>query len=392
MRNWIIIAIAAIVTLPGIALRIGVYSLSTPAMRALIFGVAIIGAAFLLSWAAEAFQLDVSQGLALGLLALIAVLPEYIVDGTFAWKAASDPLYAEYAVANMTGANRLLIGIAWPMVMLIGWIRWRHRHVDLEPGHGLELVVLLAATIYAIIIPFKGNISLVDTAVLGVIFAFYIWRLSRLPASSPHLIGPAAAIGALPTGLRRLVTGVLVVAAAVAILAVAEPFAESLVETGTQFGIDEFLLVQWLAPLASETPEFIVVGIFAWRGATGAAMGTLVSSKINQWTLLVGTLPLVYSVARGGFHALPLTGRQDTEVLLTVAQTLFAVLIMLDLRMHWYGAALLFILFVAGFIFPHHHVALSLVYFALAVWALIVERQGIRDVMRHVRQMLRSEA
>src|SRR5919199_6715842 len=137
MRNWILMAAAAAATIPGISLKLGVGHPHAP-IRALIFGIAIIGAAFLLSWAAEAFQVDVSQGLALGMLALIAVLPEYIVDATFAWKAAEDPAYAHYAVANMTGANRILIGVAWPLVVLIGWVRWRRKEVWLEPGHGLE--------------------------------------------------------------------------------------------------------------------------------------------------------------------------------------------------------------------------------------------------------------
>ncbi|HEX5367970.1 MAG TPA: sodium:calcium antiporter [Dehalococcoidia bacterium] len=387
MRNWIVIAIAAAVALPGVALEIGLYGITTPAIQAVIFGVAIIGAAFLLSWAAEVLQLDVSQGLALGLLALIAVLPEYIVDATFAWKAAVEPAYAEYAVANMTGANRILIGIAWPLVVFIGWARWRQRRVELEPGHGLELVVLLVATVYAVIIPLKHSISLIDMVVLGAIFAFYIWRLSRLPAEPPHLIGPAETIGGLPTVPRRIVTAALALGAAVAILAVAEPFAEALIHTGTEFGIDEFLLVQWLAPLASEAPEFVVVSIFAWRGASGAAMGTLVSSKINQWTLLVGMLPLVYGISLGAASPLPLGGRQQHELYLTVAQTFFAVALMLDLRLHWYGAAMLFGLFVAGFVWPDHHMALAGVYVALAVVAVVVQRQGIREALRHVRGM-----
>ena len=70
------------------------------------FGLAIVGAAFLLSWAAEVLKLDVSQGLALGLLAPIAIFPDYIVDATFAWRAAHEPAYAEYAVTIMTGAER----------------------------------------------------------------------------------------------------------------------------------------------------------------------------------------------------------------------------------------------------------------------------------------------
>src|SRR4051794_31371873 len=226
MRPWLLIAIAAALTVPGITLELGWYDVTSPATRAVLFGVAIVGAAFLLSWAAEVLQLDVSQGLALGLLALIAVLPEYIVDATFAWRAAHDPAFAEYAVANMTGANRVLIGVAWPLVVLIGWLRWRRREVWLEPGHGLELVILLAATIYAVIIPFKGNISLLDLAVLGSIFAFYIWRLAKLPASPPHLAGPAGAIAALPTVTRRVVTAGLAIGAASSVILVAEPFAD----------------------------------------------------------------------------------------------------------------------------------------------------------------------
>ena len=389
MRNWILMAAAAAVTIPGISLELGAGHPHAP-IRALTFGIAIVGAAFLLSWAAEAFQVDVSQGLALGMLALIAVLPEYIVDATFAWKAAEDPAYAHYAVANMTGANRILIGVAWPLVLLIAWVRFRHRVVTLERGHGLELVVLLAASIYAVTIPFKGEISLLDFVIMAAIFAWYIWRLSKLPAEEPHLIGPAAAIGGLSVLPRRLVTAGLAVMAAVVILLVAEPFAEALVESGGELGIDQFLLVQWLAPLASEAPEFVVVSLFAWRGATTPAMGTLVSSKINQWTLLVGMLPLIYSVSLGRLAGLPLDNRQQDELFLTAAQTLLAVVMMLDLSFPWYGALILFGLFVAQFLFPAHLLAFVFVYFALSVGVAVYRRRQIAQVFRDVHSMLRT--
>jgi cation:H+ antiporter len=387
MRNSFLIAFAAAVALPGIALKLGVYHTSAP-LRALTFGVAIIGAAFLLSWAAEALQVDVSQGLALGLLALIAVLPEYIVDATFAWQAAEDPAYAHYAVANMTGANRILIGVAWPLVLFLSWVRFRRGTVALERGHGLELVVLLAASIYAIAIPFKGEISLIDLVILGGIFAFYIWRLAKLPAEPPHLIGPAAAIARLPTAARRLTIVGLALAAAVAILAVAEPFAEALIGTGGTLGVDEFLLVQWLAPLASEAPEFVVVGIFAWRGAATAALGTLISSKINQWTLLVGMLPLIYSIALGEVAGLPLDRRQQEELFLTAAQTLCAVTFLLDLKLHWYGALILFGLFVAQFVWLDHVLSFAGIYLVVGLIALVSQRRGIHLVFKDVRAAL----
>src|SRR6266508_5354734 len=79
----------------------------------------------------------------------------------------------------------------------------------------------------------------------------------------------------------------------------AEPFAEGLLATGRTFGIEEFILVQWLAPLASESPEFIVAILFALKAQPGTAMGALLSSKVNQWTLLIGMLPVVYAVSAG---------------------------------------------------------------------------------------------
>jgi len=382
--GWGLVAIAAGATLPGLALELAHLHAPEP-LRALVFGIAIVGAAFLVSWAAEVVQLDFSQGLALTLLALIAVLPEYVVDASYAWLAASDPAYAGYAVANMTGANRLLIGIAWPLVVGLAYWRFRRRGVTLEEGHGLELVVLLAATIYAFVLPFKGNVSLLDMALLVALFAFYAWRVARLPAEEPHLVGPAELIGRLPAGRRRLLTGLLAVGAAAVILLVAEPFATALVGTGALFGVDQFLLVQWLAPLASEAPEFVVVALFAWRGQSTAALGTLVSSKINQWTLLVATLPLVYAVALGHPAPLPLDARQQEEVLLTAAQSLFAVSLLLNLRLSLLEAGALFGLFAVQMVFPQTRLVVTVLYCVLTVVALLATRQQIIRAFRWLR-------
>ncbi len=372
-RGWLLVLTAALVMLPGIVIALGGLELADP-VKALAYGIAIVGAAFLLSWAAEVVQLDFSQGLALALLALIAILPEYVVDATYAFLAAEDPAYAGYAVANMTGANRLLIGIAWPMVIVIGWFRFRKSVVSLESGHGLELIVLLAATVYAFTIPFREAISLVDMAVLVSFFVFYIWRVARMPAEEPHLVGPAKLIGSMRTDRRRAFVAVMAVGSAVAILLVAKPFATSLVSTGTALGIDEFLLVQWLAPLASEAPEFVVVALFAWRGAATAALGTLVSSKINQWTLLVAMLPLVYSFGIGAPTSLPLDQRQQDEVLLTAAQSLFAVALLLDLRLSLVGAGALFGLFMVQMVFPDTRGALTIIYLVLSAVVVVISR------------------
>ena len=390
-RQWTWIALAALSTAPGLGIVLGAIP-AGDALRALLFGVAIVGAAFLISWAAEVAQLDVSQGLALAVLALIAILPEYLVDASFAWLAAEDPAYAGYAVANMTGANRLLLGIAWPLVIVIAFVRFRRTQVALEPAQRLEFLALLAATLYAFTLPFKAQLTLVDMIVLVTIFAFYVWRLAGQPASPPHLVGPAALLGALPPFQRRLAAAALAIAAAGAILLVAKPFAQALVRTGISFGIDEFLLVQWVAPLASEAPEFVVVALFAWRGMSAAALGTLVSSKVNQWTLLVAMLPLVYSFALGRPDALPLDSRQRAEILLTAAQSLFALSLIVGLRLSLLGAATLFTLFAVQAALPDTRGAVTLAYLALTPIAVFRGRRALSSVLSSLRRRRPGQA
>ena len=50
--------------------------------------------------------------LAIALLAVIAVLPEYAVDLYFSYTAGHDPDYVQYAAANMTGFEPAAAG-AW---------------------------------------------------------------------------------------------------------------------------------------------------------------------------------------------------------------------------------------------------------------------------------------
>lgn len=371
-RQEISLALAAAATVPGIVLRLTDAHLSEPLM-ALLYGLAIVGAAFMLSWAAEVAQLDISAGLAIALLAFIAVLPEYAVDLVFAIKGGDAfeaagfdscpaPVGQEespcsLALANMTGANRLLIGIGWTMVVFLAWRQWRKRgepergqEVRLEASHSVELAFLSIATAYSLTLPLKESITLVDAAVLVTIFVLYTIRISRAPAEEPHLVGPARWIGNFTTGGRRAsVIGLFVFAAAV-ILLCAEQFAEALVASGESLGVSEFLLVQWLAPLASEAPELLVAGLYAWRLNTNAGLGTLVSSKVNQWTLLVGTLPIAFALASGSLHGLPIDGHQREELFLTAAQSLFAVAVLANLTMSIREALWLFGLFVAQFI------------------------------------------
>ncbi len=397
------LSLAALLTAPGVVARIGGISLGE-VVAPVLFGFAILGSAFLLAWAAETLQLDVSQGLALTVLALIAVLPEYAVDFTFAYKAGENPeKYAPLALANMTGGNRLLLGIGWSMVVLVA--AWRmtsiarkrgytgelDTDVRLERPHAIEITFLALATAYSLTLPFKSTLTLVDSIVLIAIFVAFVFRLWRAPAEEPHLVGPARLIGALPTMQRRIVVGVLLAYAATVIFLCAEPFAESLVHLGEQAGVDTFLLVQWVAPLASEAPELIVAGLFAWRLNTSAGLGTLLSSKVNQWTLLVGSLPIVYAISAGHLTGLPLDSLQREELFLTAAQSVFAIAVLANRSMSVREAWMLFGLFIAQFVLggvlpdglrEWERIGVGVTYLGLAAVFLVQQRSYLKPLVR----------
>jgi len=175
------------------------------------------------------------------------------------------------------------------------------------------------------------------------------------------------------------------------ILACAEPFAHALVQTGADVGISEFFLVQWLAPLASEAPELLVAGLYAWRLNTNAGLGTLVSSKVNQWTLLVGTLPIVFTLASGGLHGLPIAALQREELFLTAAQSFFALAILSNLSMSvreaWFLFALFWAQFVVGAMVPEswhdaERIGVGMAYMALGLWLFVGDRERLPRLLR----------
>jgi cation:H+ antiporter len=396
------LTVAFLLTVPGAISRLtgaGLGEVVAPC----VFGFAILGSAFLLAWAAEVLQLDVSQGLALTVLALIAVLPEYAVDFTFAYKAGENPdKFAPLALANMTGGNRLLIGVGWSLVVVLA--AWRMKSiarkrgyqgeidtdVALERPHAIEITFLAIATIYSLTLPLKRTLTIVDSVILIGIFVLFVVRIWRAPSEEPHLVGPARLIGRLPTRQRRIVMGSLLAYAAGVIFLCAEPFAESLVHLGEQAGISTFLLVQWVAPLASEAPELLVAALFAWRLNTSAGLGTLLSSKVNQWTLLVGSLPIVYAISAGHLSGLPLDSLQREELFLTAAQSVFAIAILANRKMSVREAWALFVLFISQFVLgavlPDHlreleRIGVGMVYLVLAAIILVQQRGYLRPLV-----------
>ncbi|HEU0164900.1 MAG TPA: hypothetical protein VFQ54_07635 [Thermomicrobiales bacterium] len=359
----------------------------------LVFGAAVVAASFALAWAAEAAQKDISGALAIAILALIAVLPEYAVDLYYAFRSGSDAGYEQFAAANMTGSNRLLLGLGWPLVVFVAlFVARKIAKAGGESGRSLpsilrlpgnsrlDIGVLAIVSVLAFAIPLMGMIALPFGILLIVIFAAYLWRAGRVEEDDgeEEFVGAAALIANMPQRARRITVITMFVAAAAIILLSAEPFADALVQSGRALGVDSFFLVQWLAPLASEAPEFIVAVLFAVRGHGVAAIGTLIASKINQWTLLVGSLPIAHALGGGGLN-LELDPRQVEEFVLTASQTVMGVAILIALRFHRWSAFALIALFAVQFAVTDTagRYVLSAIHLVIAVVALAINRRDI---------------
>ncbi len=227
---WIAVALAGLV--PALAFRL-VLPAQPPGVTLLVFGVAILSAGFLLSWAVDVAEREIPQTLAVAFLAFIILLPEYSVDVYLAWTGA-DPATAEYSSytgANMTGANRLLIGLAWPVLFLLFWMKRRRGVLQFDSGRTIELTFLLLGALYGLTIALKGFFSIFDGVVLLALFGLYIIRSSKMPSEERELIGPSAVMGDLVRAKRRAAAaGIFILCALVLVLA-AEPFAEGLLKT-----------------------------------------------------------------------------------------------------------------------------------------------------------------
>jgi cation:H+ antiporter len=357
-------------------------------LGATISGSAIVAAAFMLGWVGEAAELDLAGGLAVGLLAIVTILPEYVVSIYFAFAAGKDPSMVQYASANVTGANRLLLGFGWPLVALIAFLAVRAakpRPVEpakfgifLDQEGRVDLGFLTIASLVAALIPLTGVLHLAVGIVLVAMFVIYLWRQSHAERDEPELEGTAAMVGSLSTVTRRIFIAVVFLISSAIILACAEPFAKDLIQAGKSLGVDQYLLVQWLAPIASEAPEFSLALIFAAKRKPAMGLAILISSKVNQWTALAGSLPIAYWFG-GGTAALPMDPRQIEEFTLTIAQTLLGIALLLGLRLGLRSAILLFALFAVTFVMPQPEVRmwLAMLYFAITAVILIARRQLI---------------
>ncbi|MCI0489193.1 MAG: hypothetical protein L0229_21590 [Blastocatellia bacterium] len=352
----------------------------------------ILGSAMLIAWAAEAAQFLVSQGLALAILAWLQTLPEFAVEAVIAWQAgevartSTDPVQVRQATAlmtaNFTGSLRLLVGLGWPMIYATAAIFHRKRYkkalreIKLENEHAVEIIFLLISIAYFFTVWLKGWLNWIDTAALTVIYFVYLFFLNKIPPQSEEKIEDMDRIPRYILRQRRAarngIIGGLFLSGGMILYFTAHPFLESLKSIAVGLGISTFVFIQWVAPFLSEFPEKVSAFNWARRIVTAPiALMNMVSSNINQWTMLVAMLPIAYALSLGHLGTIVFDYHQQVEILLTIGQSLLGALLLANMRFSWWEAAVLFMLWVVQFVLsgfekpldlsiPHNSLALQL--------------------------------
>ena len=369
-------------TLPGLLVRFTGGVVPAP-LQLLAYGGAVVAAAFLLAWACEAAQADVARGAVVAAVAFVAILPEYIVEVHFAFSGQAD-----YVTANLTGASRLLTGvcIAMPAALALLPRRWRTGAIgpiQVAASQRVELGILAIGALWALRASFRGKLTLFDAFVLVSLYALYLRRAGQSESETPEPIGVAAALGALPAEQRRRWVRRLMGYAALVILLTAVPFGDAVLATGGLVGISPYLMLQWIVPVATETPELVVAFVLLAHGRGGQSVAVLLAGAVSQYTLALGTLPLAYA-AGPGVGPLPLAGRERVELFLAVAVALYAVAALIKLRLSRADATIMLGLFVTQLLLPAviTRLFIAVAFFVLAIDVLSSERAHIPAVAR----------
>jgi cation:H+ antiporter len=343
----------------------------------------IVIAALLIAWGAEAAQFLISQGLALAILAWLQTLPEFAVEAVIAWKAPRIPNGIALISANFTGSLRLLVGLAWPMIYIIAALGCRRRQkrplreIRLEQEHSVQVVALVPPLLYFSWIWAKGTLTLIDSAVLTVIYLAFLFILNKIPPQEAEKMEDMEAIPRailrLKPARRNLTIFGLFLAGGLILYFCAEPFLDSLLALAVSLGMSQYFFVQWIAPFLSEFPES--GSAFYWaRKMTGApvALMNMVSSNINQWTMLVAMIPIVYCWSCGAVTPVVFDEHQRAEILLTISQSTLGFILLCNMSFAWYEALGIFCLWFIQFVgplvgLPAMHGYVTIAYFAWSI-------------------------
>jgi cation:H+ antiporter len=347
-------------------------------------GIGLIGASFMLAWAADAGEAVFSGGLVLAAVALVGVLPEFVIEVHFAFIQEAD-----LVTANLTGATRLLLTGATALPLLVAF--FAHRRGQIAPSirlaspRRLELGMLLVVAVFEAQVVVRGSLTVFDGVLLLGLYVLYARRVQGTPDEEPAVVGVGAGLMTLPENYRRPAVAGLILGAGAVVITIANPFTQSLLATGASVGIDPYLMIQSVVPVATEAPEIVVVAVLVASRRPAQGLALFLASSVSQSTLGLGSLPIAYFAGGGGI-ALPLGPREQLELAFTGAVTLFVVAALATMHPERADAALVAGVFAVQLVWPAPFIryAAAFVLFVFAINLLIARRRHIRPLLRAV--------
>lgn len=349
----------------------------------------VIFSSLVISWGAEAAQFFMSQGAALAILAWLQTLPEYAVEFVIAKSAATDATREHFIIANFTGSLRLLVGLGWPLVYFTA-LFFARRHgkpfdgVRLHREHAIEVMCLGVGVVYWYYIWWRRQLTVWDGLVLFVVYASYLWSLRKVPPQQAEAIEEADPIPRWickqPRAARNTWILLCFAGGGLILFFAATPFLESMLALAVSLGVSQFVFIQWLSPFLSEFPEKLSAFNWARRVSTApVAVMNMVSSIFNQWTVLAGTLPMVFSAYSGRMRPIAFDEFQSSEILLTLAQSTLAMVLLFNMHFSTREAVGLVVFWLVQFLWPETRHTMIYVYFgwaALEVVLAVISRRG----------------
>src|SRR5713226_6199952 len=320
----------------------------------------ILLSSFIIAWGAEAAQFLISQGLALAILAWLQTMPEFAVEAVIAWQAGKDPSKTHLVIANFTGSLRLLVGLGWPMIYFVAAVaRKKFIAIELDDEHAVEIFALLLPIAYFTFIWWKGTLTLWDAFPLAACYFVYLWVLWKIPprASEGEALEDLGVIPRktlmLPPMQRNIAIWVMFIAGGTLLYFSAHPFLNSMLALAASLGVSTFVFVQWVAPFLSEFPEKLSAFYWARKvSSANVALMNMVSSNINQWSILSAMIPIVFVISAGELRALEFDRAQRQEILLTILQSFLGFLLLLNLELKMHEAFILFTFWFVQFVVP----------------------------------------
>jgi len=358
-------------------------------LSGLLISLAIIFGAVMVGFGADMLEMILPSGVAIAVVALLQICPEFFVEWATVKRAAVEPEFVHNAMANLYGANKLLVGFGPPLVFFVYYFFSKFKKTENIVFHEIKsysIFVMIFAVAYNFILYLKNSLMWYDSIFLVIIYVASISFIGKMEVKyentrmakdndelkdSEHgwlmrnVHSMCRRHGVLVPARVYLFTLLFLAIGGGLLVGYAEPFLECLLHAATVAGISTFFFIGYVAPFMSEFPEKIVAVGFAMKGREDTAMVNFLSSILSQLTLLTAMVPAAFSYYKGELTGITFDPVQSHELLLVIAMMLFSIMMFLDLKFTIRESILALGLFIWQFIYPESRSTVTAVYFVI---------------------------